>query len=91
MLDSCPCAATGGTTILAEDMFYSLPARQKALSAAGNEYSRLLHVVGQYAIFNDSISFSIRRQGRAPDLHTTAGALTADVVRCVLSIGAESG
>ncbi len=83
MLECTPCAATVGTTVLAEDMFYTMPARQRAVSANGSEYARMLYLVGQYAVFHSNIGFSIRRRGRPPDLQTNAGASQLDAARCV--------
>lgn len=78
-----PCAAVAGTGILAEDLFYSLPARQKALSAGGGEYARMLHIVSQYAVFNVDVGFTVRRLGHPPDLQTPAGASQLDNIRCL--------
>lgn len=51
--------------------------------ANGAEYSRMLHVVSQYAVFHTSVGFSIRRIGRRPDLQTAAGASQLELIRRV--------
>lgn len=76
-----PCAAAMGTSILIEDLFYNLPARQKALSAGGGEYARMLHIVSQYAVFNVDVGFSVRQLGRPPDLQTSGSTSQLDTVR----------
>lgn len=45
-----PCAATKGTTILAEDLFYNVPLRRKALKSASEEYAAILDVVGRFVL-----------------------------------------
>ncbi|CAG8656403.1 16383_t:CDS:10, partial [Acaulospora morrowiae] len=57
------CAGNNGTQITAEDLFYNVPARKKALKNPNDEYNRILDVVNRYAIHNSGISFSCKKQG----------------------------
>lgn len=83
LVDCQPCAASQGTVVLVEDLFYNLPARQKSFVANGSEYLRMVHIVSQYAVFHTMVGFSIRRIGRRPDLQTSAGASQLELIRQV--------
>ena len=77
-----PCAGMPGTTMLVEDMFYNVPARQKAIRTGSEEHARILDMVGRYAIFATAVGITVKRHGEArPDLHTTAGAGQLDAIR----------
>lgn len=56
-----PCAGNQGTTITAENLFYNVPARRKALKHPGEEYQRVLDVVTRYAIHYSGVSFSCKK------------------------------
>lgn len=45
------CAAVQGTLITAEDMFYNVPNRLKAMSSATQEFHLIYDVVAKYAVF----------------------------------------
>ena len=77
-----PCAGVPGTTMLVEDMFYNVPARQKAIRSGSEEHARILDMVGRYAVFATRVGITVKRAGEArPDLHTTAGAGQLDAIR----------
>ena len=77
-----PCAGVPGTTMLVEDMFYNVPARQKAIRSGSEEHARILDMVGRYAVFATGVGITIKRAGEArPDLHTTAGPGQLDAIR----------
>ena len=48
-------------SLQAEDLFYNVPTRRKALKNATEEYNRILSVVNKYAIHNAGISFTCRK------------------------------
>ncbi|KAF9393594.1 DNA mismatch repair protein [Podila verticillata] len=77
-----PCAGNNGTQISAEDLFYNVPTRRKALKNATEEYNRILDIVNRYAIHNAGVSFTCRKIGsNTPDVHTTNAASVVDNIR----------
>ncbi|KAF9967951.1 DNA mismatch repair protein, partial [Mortierella alpina] len=66
----------------AEDLFYNVPTRRKALKNAAEEYNRILDIVNRYAIHNAGVSFTCRKVGsNTPDVHTTTSATVVDNIR----------
>ncbi|KAK9813170.1 hypothetical protein WJX72_010077 [[Myrmecia] bisecta] len=79
-----PCAAVPGTTIMVEDLFYNMITRKKALRSASEEYSKILDMVGRYAVFSKGVGISCKRQGEArADIHSLANASKLDNIRSV--------
>lgn len=74
LVSSSSCAAGMGTTLKAEDMFFSMPSRQRALRSGREEYARMVRLVSHYAVFWHNVSFSLRREGSAPDVATPVSA-----------------
>ncbi|KAI1894235.1 hypothetical protein AGOR_G00113730 [Albula goreensis] len=79
-----PCAGNQGTQITAEDLFYNVSTRRKALKSPSEEYSKIVEVVSRYAIHNSGKSFSVKKQGETmADVRTLTGASTVDNIRAV--------
>ena len=79
-----PSAGVRGTQITAEDLFFNVPARRRALRPASEEYARLLEVAQRYAIFFAGRAISCRKATEArADLQTLAGASRMDNIRTV--------
>ncbi len=79
-----PAAATRGTTVLADDLFYNAPLRRRALRPAAEELAAVLDAVGRYAVFHAGAALSVRRAGAArPELATQRGGSRRDAVRAV--------
>ncbi|KAH8547540.1 DNA mismatch repair protein Mlh1 [Umbelopsis sp. PMI_123] len=77
-----PTAGNKGTQITAEDLFYNVPSRRKALKSPSDEYSRILDVVTRYAIHNSGISFSCKKQGaNMADVNTATNNSIIDNIR----------
>lgn len=79
-----PAAATKGTIILAEDLFYNVPLRRKALRSASEEYNAILDVVSRYAVFRAGSAIAVKKLGEAKsDIATPAGGTRLDAIRAV--------
>ncbi|PVU93354.1 hypothetical protein BB561_003334 [Smittium simulii] len=78
------CAGNDGTQIIVEDLFYNIPYRKQALKKANEEYTRILDVVGKYAIHNAGVAFSCRKIGAkttGSDIQTSLNASKLDVIQ----------
>uniref|UniRef100_A0A8C8HY87 DNA mismatch repair protein MLH1 n=1 Tax=Oncorhynchus tshawytscha TaxID=74940 RepID=A0A8C8HY87_ONCTS len=79
-----PCAGNQGTQITAEDLFYNVSTRRKALKSPSEEYSRIVEVVSRYAIHNSGKSFAVKKQGETmADVRTLPNASILDNIRVV--------
>lgn len=52
------CAAVQGTCITAEDMFYNVPNRKKALSSPSQEFRLMYDVIAKYAVYSTGVTLS---------------------------------
>ncbi|KAL8871107.1 MAG: hypothetical protein Q9174_002995 [Haloplaca sp. 1 TL-2023] len=80
--DPRPIAGRGGTQITVEDLFYNIPSRQKAFRSPSEEYTKILNVVGRYAIHCAGVAFSCKKHGdSALSISTPSNASTIDCIR----------
>ncbi|GES86325.1 DNA mismatch repair protein Mlh1-like [Rhizophagus clarus] len=76
------CAGNTGTQITAEDLFYNVPTRRKALKSPSDEYNRILDVVNRYAIHNSGVSFTCKKQGsNQAEVNTLSTSSVLDNIR----------
>eukprot|EP00116_Pleurobrachia_bachei_P001154 sb/3461416/ len=81
--DPRPIAGNVGTTITAEDLFYNMATRRRALNGR-DEMNKIAHVISCYALHNAHIAFTLRKQGdNTPKVKT---APTEDRTRTVSSL-----
>ncbi|KAL6612689.1 DNA mismatch repair protein MutL [Neocallimastix sp. 'constans'] len=82
-----PCAGNKGTQITAEDLFYNVATRRKALKSPGEEYNRILDIVTRYAIHFSGISFSCKKQGsNTTDIYTSSSSTHVDNIRQIYGL-----
>lgn len=75
-------AGRGGTQITVEDLFYNVPTRRRAFRSASEEYSKILDVVGRYAVHCSGIAFSCRKHGESgAGISTPTAASTVERIR----------
>ncbi|EWC45363.1 hypothetical protein DRE_00762 [Drechslerella stenobrocha 248] len=60
-----PVAGRQGTQITVEDLFYNVPSRRRAFRNTNDEYSKVLDMVGRYAIHCEGIAFSCKKHGES--------------------------
>ncbi|KAJ6259274.1 hypothetical protein Dda_6173 [Drechslerella dactyloides] len=75
-------AGRQGTQITVEDLFYNIPSRRRAFRNVNDEYSKVLDMVGKYAIHCDGIAFSCKKHGESSmGVAIQSAAKTIDRVR----------
>ena len=52
-----------GTTITAEDLFYNMGTRKRAMNGR-DEFNKVAHVITCYAVHNTGIAFSLKKSGK---------------------------
>ncbi|KAK2702009.1 DNA mismatch repair protein Mlh1-like [Artemia franciscana] len=79
-----PCAATQGTALLIEDLFYNVPSRRKMFKSPSEEQNKVFDVMSKYSIHNPSIGFCLKKYGDIQnDLKTSVGSTTLDNIRII--------
>lgn len=58
-----PTACTTGTQILVEDLFFNVPNRLRALKNKSEEYSKIVDIIGRYAVHTENVGFSVGKMG----------------------------
>lgn len=61
--DPKPIAGKDGTQISVVDLFYNVPSRLRTLKSPSEEYSKILDVVGRYAVHTEKVGFSCKKIG----------------------------
>src|SRR5437763_1261384 len=59
-----PAAASEGTTVEVNDLFYNLPARRKFLKSDGGESAQVSKIVTQLALAYPDVGFTLTSAGR---------------------------
>ncbi|MDN6194810.1 MAG: DNA mismatch repair endonuclease MutL, partial [Alkalibacterium sp.] len=60
-----PIAGKDGTQIIVEDLFYNVPSRLKTLKSKNDEFSKILDVIGRYAVHTEGVGFSCKKFGES--------------------------
>ncbi|KAL7269136.1 DNA mismatch repair protein Mlh1 [Rhizina undulata] len=82
--DPKPVAGRQGTQITVEDLFYNVPSRRRAFRSSSEEYSKILDVVGRYAVHCDGVSFTCKKHGDTDmGVATVSNASIAERIRRV--------
>ncbi|KAI5711781.1 hypothetical protein M8J76_014772 [Diaphorina citri] len=76
-----PCAGNQGTQIIAEDLFYNIPTRRKALKQPSEEYNKIADVVSRYAVHNPHVGFTLKKQNEnLADIRTNVNSSHSEVI-----------
>ena len=76
-------AASRGTQIIVEDLFYNSGIRRNALRNSSEEFSKIYEVVSRYAIHNYHVSFSLKKIGESSmDIKTQGSLASTKKARC---------
>ncbi|KAF8532221.1 hypothetical protein BDD12DRAFT_919487 [Trichophaea hybrida] len=59
--DPKPHAGRPGTQITVEDLFFNNPIRKRGFRSASEEYTKILDVIGRYAVHCDGVAFSCKK------------------------------
>jgi DNA mismatch repair protein MLH1 len=77
-------AASRGTQIIVEDLFYNSSIRRNAMRSGAEEFAKIYEVVSRYAIHNYHAGFFLKRSGESSsDLKTTGCFAPTGKARCV--------
>lgn len=86
LTDPKPIAGRDGTQITVEDLFYNVPTRLRGMKSKSDELSRVLDIVGRYAVHSANVSLSCKKLGDAHQIVSTrAGIPLKERIRSVFS------
>ncbi len=86
--DPKPVAGRQGTQITVEDLFYNVPTRRRAFRSASDEYSKIIDMVGRYAIHCSHVAFSCKKHGESStSIAVQTNASVADRIRQIYGGG----
>lgn len=71
-----------GTTVLVEDLFFNVPARQKFLKSPGREAAEISDIISRLSLANADISFKFSKNGKKSIITYGTGKVM-DVIRCI--------
>lgn len=82
-----PCAGNVGTQICAEDLFYNVATRRKALRSPAEEHAKVVDVVSKYSIHNCKVGFTLKKQGESmADVRTPPDSTYVDNIRAIYGV-----
>ncbi|GFO28216.1 DNA mismatch repair protein mlh1 [Plakobranchus ocellatus] len=82
-----PCAGNVGTQICAEDLFYNITTRRKALRSPAEEHAKVVDVVSKYSIHNNKVGFTLKKQGESmADVRTPPDSTHVDNIRAIYGV-----
>ncbi|GFS07041.1 DNA mismatch repair protein Mlh1 [Elysia marginata] len=82
-----PCAGNVGTQICAEDLFYNVATRRKALRSPAEEHAKVVDVVSKYSIHNCKVGFTLKKQGESmADVRTPPDSTCVDNIRAIYGV-----
>lgn len=74
------CAGNVGTSITADDLFYNMATRKRAMNGR-DEFNKIAHVITCYAVHNTGVAFSLKKVGdNIPKIRTTSKATKVDTI-----------
>lgn len=80
--DPKPIAGQQGTQLTVEDLFYNIPTRRRAFRSASEEYTKIIDLVGRYAVHCSHVAFTCKKQGdNSMGISVTANASVLDRIR----------
>ena len=73
-----------GTQISAEDLFYNVAVRRKALKNPNEEHAKIVDVISKYAIHNAGVSFTLKKAGEnIANVRTNATSSVVDNIKAI--------